>query len=261
MLSNQKIVLTGLPGSGKTRVMNVLKQQFSCDELTVNDLNETANLTRPGCFEWQDFTRLPLTLGVNHCSENQQIWCVIDVRSKLPDVEWLQQALENLLMVADGVVFNFVEAASIDEQSWWSRWLKEHSDRVLPIVRCLNAQLPGSFTGFEIVKKDDKLFNVKLHDIGQLQHFEFEVSKVVLDHLLMGLDNSRQNLSMKICRVKALLNTLEYENIVALEGSAYRWDSYAADWDGSELKLGRILVSGIGLDQAWLKQLVDACKC
>jgi len=260
-LASKNIVLLGLPGSGKTRVAQALHDQFDC-KLLINDLYEleqaSYQFTRPGSFEWNDF------LNLRKKQATQDVWCVVDVRSPLPDIgsEWLQKALMDMLTVADGVVFTFVEAASLDSQAWWSKWVVNHSAEAIkkPIVRLMNQRFPTDFKGFVLAVKQGGSVNppeVQLVQTGlqQVETFSFSAERIVLDHLLMGLDNSRQNLAMKICRVTGVVQTVEYSNLVVIEGSAYRWDTFVAD---SAVGLGGLKLSGIGLDQAWLNQIVKA---
>jgi energy-coupling factor transporter ATP-binding protein EcfA2 len=258
ILATQSIVLLGLPGCGKSKVAKSLNKQFSVSlygEITESDLMQS---TRPGCFEWQNFTKPPKP------EKDAQVWCVIDVRSTLPDSSWLEGYLTQLLSTADGIVFSFVEQASLQEQAWWNKWLtqvfRQLNRKKPPITRWLNQEFPSGFTGFskmEVVSSelsDNPLYE---HSAMQIETFRFEVGKVVLDHLLMGLDNSRQNLGMKITRVLGVVETLEYENLVELQCSALRWDMYASE---SEKPTGFIEISGIELDQAWLSQIVHASK-
>lgn len=264
-IDTQNIVLLGLPGSGKSYVAHALQQQFNCNVLNATDcllVDSILDFTRPGCLEWQDFLNLPMKLYEQR--DTQSFWCVIDIRSVLPETgfEWLEEHLSQLLAIADGVVFTFTEAASLDDQAWWSQWVKNHSlSAKKPIVRCLNQALPVSFSGFSGVQVDgvpfDKVSFQKPNLFQQVESYLFDVERIVLDHFLMGLDSSRHNLAMRITRVKAVVKTLEYANLVAIEGTPYRWDTYAAE---SDMDSGKIEISGIGLDQTWLKQLIDAAK-
>lgn len=257
-LATQSIVLLGLPGCGKSRLAESLKQQFAC-QLHGNSI-ELAQLqtTRPGCFEWQDFLNPP------QLSLNQQAWCVIDVRSVLPESSWLESRLVELLTISDGIIFSFVESASLDDQAWWNAWLNQVFATLNkpkpPIVRWLNQQFPADFAGFSQIESTplQQLNATDNNDKAlQIETYRFTVGKIVLDHLLMGLDNSRQNLGMKITRVTAVVETLEYENLVQIEGSAYRWDMFAAE---AGIRPGSLAISGVGLDQAWLSELVKACE-
>ena len=261
-LASKNIVLIGLPGSGKTRVAQSLHSQFGC-ELLIDDLCELKKtdfqFTRPGSLEWNDFLNLPAK------SLKQEVWCVIDVRSPLPEsgAKWLQQVLMDMLSVADGVVFTFIESASLDNQAWWSKWVVNHSTAVLtkPIVRWMNQSFPADFKGFDLATEKGGNVNpstvdkLEKTDLQRVETFCFSAERIVLDHLLMGLDNSRQNLAMKIYRVKGVVQTVEYSNWVAIEGSAYRWDTFAAE---SDVGVGELQISGVELDQAWLSQIVKA---
>lgn len=260
-LSNKNIVLLGLPGCGKTRVAQSLQSQFACKSLNdeLCELEVGFQFTRPGSLEWNNFLNLP------EKQANQEFWCVIDVRSTLPEIgaEWLHKALSDMLFISDGVVFAFVESASLDDQAWWSKWIANHSTAQTkkPIVRWMYQNFPAGFKGFDVAI--EKVENVASSAVDEIEYsssqkvetFRFSVERIVLDHLLMGLDNSRHNLAMKICRVQGVVQTVEYSNLVAIEGTAYRWDSFAAEADIGQRELQ---VSGIGLDQAWLTQIVKA---
>ncbi|VAW49886.1 hypothetical protein MNBD_GAMMA04-1789 [hydrothermal vent metagenome] len=60
---------------------------------------------------------------------------------------------------------------------------------------------------------------------------------------------------MKIVRVHGNVQTLEYTNAVTIEGSALRWDTFAAQ---PNAKLGKLSIQGIELEHAWLDELVNA---
>jgi len=258
-LASQNIVLLGLPGSGKSKVAQSLVQQFNCNLLS--EVGESHNLNEPeGCVEWQDFLQLPS----KNLKSNQQFWCVIDVRSTLDShmnvhASWLETELKKILAISDGIVFSFVEAASLDEQAWWSQWLAKNITIKKPIARWMNQQFASGFTGFETQEtKQDKSDTVNVGPSSEeIESYHFSVKRIVLEHLLMGLDNSKQNLAMKIMRVTGRVDTFEYENLVDIEGSAYRWDTFAAT---SDKEVGQIVVSGVGLDQAWLSQIINAAQ-
>ncbi|MDX1352197.1 MAG: hypothetical protein R3254_04240 [Thiomicrorhabdus sp.] len=262
VLASQNIVLVGLPGAGKTTVAGALNEQFACSVLHESDCSEDGHslkFTRPGCFEWQEIMKPPV------CSDEYVVWCVIDIRSTLPaqNADWLAQSLQNLLKVSDGVLFTFSENSSLDTQAWWNKWLTKNRcvNGGLPTARMFNNGLPQQFNGFTKFVTD--MDNAKKETCSEyevapdVEHFHFEVECVVLDHLLMVLDNARQNLAMKITRVVGTLKTLEYQNLVAIEGTPYRWDTYAAKTDK---QVGQLKISGIGLDQAWLNEMIQACR-
>lgn len=233
------LVITGLPGSGKTRVIQSLQNK----------------LTRPGYFESQDLSDL------NQVTLPYQLLCVIDVRAPLVSGrdDWLEERLQQLLLSADGIIFSFLESAALDDQVWWNKWVALNAGH-LPIVRWLNQSFPAAWQGFPV--KDGLLHStVELLSKGPkpLQVYEFSVGRICWEHLLFGLDSSKQNLGMKITRVKGLVQTLEYENKVAIEGSATRWELFAADENNlPDGVLGRLQIQGVDLDQAWLDEIVKA---
>ncbi len=229
----ENIIVIGLPGSGKTRVIHSLPSTFS---QTVVEMPSASN-------------RVDLLSDV-------QVWCVIDIRSffYLPQDAWLESELKKMVQQADGIVFSFVEGASLEIQMAWSKWVKTHADGV-PIVRWLNQAFPKEWAGFPCLKRGER----KIHRVAplNLQTFHFELGRISLEHLLFGLDSSKQNLGMKLLRVTGVLNTLEYSNLVAIEGSALRWDTFAAVPNAVARAL---TIQGIGLERTWLEELVQAAK-
>ncbi len=247
-LLDQKILLTGLPGAGKSRVAGSLQQQYGCDVLDY----QTWQPADSGLYEWNDVGQLP-----NPVDDIQQ-WCVIDARSTLQDEpEWIALSLKKILATADAVVFSFIENTALDQQSWWNRWLADSFAELgrepAPVVRWFHQQFATGFKGFENLNLPTVEANVV--PLGKSVEFEFQVGQVVLDHLLMGLDNSRRNLGMKITRVEAVLQTFEFDNLVALQGTAYRFDRFAAEQNA---QAGIIKISGFDLDQSWFNQLIQA---
>jgi G3E family GTPase len=237
------LIITGLPGSGKTRVIKSL----------LNGSNP------PACFESQDLSDL------QSVALPYQILCVIDVRSPLLKGvdDWLEIRLQQLLSSANGIVFSFLESAGLDDQAWWNRWVAQNAGH-LPIVRWLNQSFPFDWQGFEIKSEESKVAGKDLpksliKKLAPLQTFEFSAGQICWEHLLFGLDSSKQNLGMKIARVKGIVQTVEYANKVAIEGSALRWELFAADQDDLlASELGMIQIQGEDLDQAWLDELVKA---
>ncbi len=233
------LVITGLPGSGKTRVIQSLQNK----------------LPRPGYFESQDLSDL------NQVTLPYQLLCVIDVRAPLVSGrdDWLEARLQQLLLSADGIVFSFLESAALDDQAWWNKWVALNAGH-LPIVRWLNQSFPTGWQGFPV--KDDILHSTVENlskELKPLQMYEFSVGRICWEHLLFGLDSSKQNLGMKIARVKGIVQTLEYENKVSIEGSATRWELFAAnDKDLPVGVLGRLQIQGVDLDLAWLDEIVKA---
>lgn len=233
-LLENPVTLTGLPGAGKQRVRQALQTQFDF----AGDQIETDSA------------------GKERSGVHQPVWCVIDIRSPF-DEGRDRAAVEHLAFLvrqASGVVFTFSEAADLDSQTFWSQWLRQQQPQV-PVVRLVNGRFPQAWQGFKEVDLPGEKGLSPVLKASSLQTFEFEVGPVYLDHLMMGLDNSRQNLGMQIWRVAAVLDTFEYENRVALEATPFRWDSYAAD---TGQVAGRIRVQGLELDEKWLKEVIEA---
>ncbi|WP_321326654.1 hypothetical protein [Thiomicrorhabdus sp.] len=279
-IQNQNIVLLGLPGSGKSKVAQALQNQFGCKVLFKEDVkveNKQIQFTRPGSYEWHDLDCLPDLLtqnlgGIGFCDVH--VYCIIDIRSVLPmeTLLWANNMLQKMINVADGIVFSFSENSSLNDQAWWGSWIKKQTaNSQIPIVRMLNQNLPSNFSGFEKravgqvnvaddVTVDNKgLDNSTNNQLTEQKNecFDFTLERVMLDHLLMVLDNARQNHGINITRVTGVLNTFEYANLVQIEGTPYRWDTFAAD---SEEKIGTLTVCGTGLNQAWLTEMIQACK-
>lgn len=233
------LVITGLPGSGKTRVIQSLQNK----------------LTRPGYFESQDLSNL------NQVTLPYQLLCVIDVRAPLVSGrdDWLESRLQQLLLSSEGIIFSFLESAALDDQAWWNRWVAKNAGH-LPIVRWLNQSFPTGWQGFPIKDVALKMTTERLSaGVTPLQTYEFSVGRICWEHLLFGLDSSKQNLGMKIARVKGLVQTIEYENKVAIEGSATRWELFAADEKKIPVGiLGSLQIQGVDLDRNWLDEIVKA---
>lgn len=232
------LVITGLPGSGKTRVIQSLEN----------------NLTRPGCFETPDLADL------KQVTPPYQILCVIDVRAPLVSGrdDWLEARLQQLLRSSNGIIFSFLESAALDDQAWWNKWVALNAGH-LPIVRWLNQSFPAAWQGFPVKASLLPSMPELSKELTLLQLYEFSVGRLCWEHLLFGLDSSKQNLGMKIARVRGVVQTLEYENNVAIEGSATRWELFAADEKSLQTEvLGRLQIQGVDLDRAWLDEIVKA---
>ncbi|GKT11678.1 MAG: hypothetical protein ISEC1_P0647 [Thiomicrorhabdus sp.] len=245
-MSLESIALLGLPGSGKSRIEQAL-------------LESQASQTADNIILAQNVKVVEVSGQIIQGKQADQsfdlVLCILDVRSTLlaGRDDWLEVQLKEMLAASHAVIYNFLEASSLDEQSWWGRWIKINAPE-LSVFRVLNGVLPDSlfslFSSFEQGGYPPK----KLPQQAW-QNFEFEVGCISLDHLLFGLDSSKQNLGMKIARVTGVVETLEYDNLVTLEGSALRWDMFAAKQSAAS---GVITIQGQALDQAWLEELIKA---
>lgn len=237
-LNISNVLLLGLPGSGKNTVKHALMTQFG--------------LSQGGIDVASDWTCEGL-------SQYEQAWCVIDMKAPFPlnSSGLAVQQLEMMLHNVAGVVFSFSEAADLDRQTAWVHWVKRQRPG-LPVVRLRQNAFPHSWSGFKTVPQLEvgKCRPSALSGLEySLETFEFRLDRVSLDHLLMGLDNSRENLGMQIWRVQAVLSTYEYENLVAVEATPFGWDTYAAD-PGQQQSCLRI--EGINLEKNWLDEIVQA---
>ncbi len=247
-LENDRIILVGLPGAGKTRVAKALEKQFDCRLIT--EAQWVAG--DKGCLE------LGFAAPSLKNDGEYSVWCVIDIRSSIEDGQaWVEALLKQSLSFADGVVLSFAEQADLTQQTRWGNWLKKVADELarepFKTVRWFHQQFPQEFTGFSNGRFSEAT-HLKNSSFEE-RSYEFEVGTVMLDHLLMGLDNSRRNLDMKITRVQANLDTFEFDNRITVEGTPYRLDKYAAE---EGVQIGKITVSGLGLDPAWLEQIIKA---
>ena len=230
-MTDLSLSLMGLPGCGKSRL-------------------QQANL--PLRLNW-------MSSAISTQLANDRVILLLDVRKtpQLPQDQWLLDALQRLLLSADGVILHFMESAELSSQTYWQGFLREFAPN-LPVVRSFYQQLPAGEELFAMFSQ--KLApHVLAEDALDWQTFEFALSKVSLEHLMMGLANSQQSLGMRIARVQANLQTLEYENSVALEVSPFNWNSFAVDAHLAEkLPAGIIRLMGQSLDESWLQQIFQA---
>lgn len=234
------IWLTGLPGSGKKRIRQALREIMPNVTLRIvpDEIESTEAVKR----------------GV--------MWCVVDARA---DFETARDAaalacLAELLGSAQGVVLNFCEAADLTQQSRWVQWLRSHQPQ-LPLVRVAHGRFPQTWQGFA---QTDSAAAMQTQQAGftpvclqAMQTHRFEVKRLYLQHLLMGLDALKRNWNLPIWRVRGVFETFEYVNRVAIEGTPFGVDTYAAD----ETQAGGWLeISGLELPEPRLRELVEACQ-
>ncbi len=255
-LTTKTIQLVGLPGSGKTRIANSLNQQFGMDVLSASDLV----VGKKGVIDFS-FSNLQIAID--------ERWCVIDIRSPL-EPTWAQEWLAAVLQNVDGVVFSFAEQAELQTQAWWQKWLKEQAEKHgmpnWPVVRWFYQAFPDGFSGFKelaaTAETEKGAYTANKQAFNSPQSFAFKVKTVVLDHLLMGLDNSLRNLEMKIVRVEGLVKAFEYENLIELQGTVNRLDKFGLDLHSpvNSEDVGTIKISGFDLDEKWLAQIIKASE-
>lgn len=242
----ESIYLLGLPGAGKSKVASALiAQGYSAFQIDRRLMDE-----------W----RVNPTLAC---------WTIIDVRNVVNEqqAESLLSILGAMVAVSSVVVFSFVEEADLNAQNSWRKWLTAHAPNV-QVVRLHGEQFstPDLSSLLALSEGDEHkslLSETRLQAMSQvtdyyqtLQQFDFPLQKVMLDYLLFGLDSSKQNLAMAIWRVTGTVWTHEYHNPVRIEGSAWRWDTYGGD----EQDIGNLRIEGMGLDEAWLTEIVNASR-
>lgn len=249
---NQKTIgVVGLPGSGKSRVVQSLVEQFRCLQLDEYAFCEQ----QKGVFECSLIEK-PLSIA-----GDTQIWCVVDVRSIIDESDaWSASRLMTLLKISNAVVLSFVENSDLDTQAWWQRWLNQRFKDLnlapMPVLRWFHQQFHFTDNHMQnlsaTIQRPDRTLQGFKPEV-----YQFDVNKVVLDHLLMGLDNSRRNLNMNIVRAQAVLETLEFDCLLELEVSANRIDSYKI---AQKTPKSNLTIMGFNLDKQWLEQLVYASK-
>lgn len=234
------ILLTGLPGSGKKRIRRAL-----CEIMP----NVTLRI-------------VPDEIEAAEAANRGVIWCVVDARA---DFESERDAvalkcLSELLASAQGVVLNFCEAADLTQQSRWVQWIKLHQPQ-LPLVRVTQGRFPQAWQGFtqlcSAAAMQTQQAGFKPVCLQTMQTHRFEVKRLYLQHLLMGLDAFKRNWSLPIWRVRGVFETFEYVNRVAIEGTPFGVDTYAAD---EAQACGWLEISGLELPEQRLRELVDACQ-
>lgn len=252
------VQLIGLPGSGRHRLQRALAEYWQ--GRTGNSGNAEdfavqfyAPEREKGRFLTEKVAKSPKTA----------FWTVVDMRSApqtLPEaaLDYLQQ----LLKQSSAVIWQFADAADLETQTAWQSWLKKTAPSV-PAVHCLAQAFKFPHQGLETLLKEtavqaNEVDFSSLPVIENWQSFEAQLPKIILDHLLMGLDASRQNLQMVLWRVKGTVQTLEYVNPVAIEGTLNRWDTFAGDLAEGAPQMGTLTVEGVGLEADWLTQILQA---
>ncbi|QKI88709.1 GTP-binding protein [Thiomicrorhabdus xiamenensis] len=232
-----RVLLYGLPGSGKHRLAEQWRKSSgqAIDVLDVQALDKV------------------------YCEESRHKCLVIDSRSfwQMPRDLWLEEILQQLITAADSIVLNFLEASELSVQMAWKNWLRDNAADT-PVLMSLQQAVPQGLSA--LLERTPQKRPLPQNRFADLQSFEFRLNRVSLEHLLMVLDNAKTALGMKLIRVQGVLETLEYDNRVALEGAAYRWDTFAADEREIALRDKQLRLQGFDLDKAWLQQMLQACN-
>ncbi|WP_319379866.1 GTP-binding protein [Thiomicrorhabdus sp.] len=246
--------ITGLPGSGKGRFGSFLRKEYGLNEAFgklsvakskpsfVIDRGEEGFLERLDASE-ETFCR---------------VLCVVDARSAPPEANsWAAERLNSLLPFSDAMVLAFADEVSLLEQNRWTNRVMDQYPG-LKLFRWGRHTLDfPQFSSSPQTLQSKKCF----WNSVQIQTFRFDLGKVVLDHLMMVLDNARRSLGMQILRAKGVFDTLEYDNLVAVEAGVERIDIYAAEsQDFNQPALGMLCLQGVDFDPAWLESMLHACR-
>lgn len=250
------VLLTGLLGTGKSRLYNEL---------------ESLSL-RQSLLEWQNPLDIEALIEFKQSHLDSVVYCVVDTRTPpahYPD--WLLEWQQALLQLSDGVIFNFIDQVGIDTQTAWSKWVTTH---LLPSQKPNIKRWPAPnsaqslLENLSIQKRRKVLLEPSLttflaqskQALPNLEVFHFKVGKINLEHLLMGLDNSKQALQMKVLRVFGVLQTDQYAPLITLEGSAVAWHQHLDSEQESANSAHTLTIWGLDLDRTWLNELIDVAQ-
>ncbi len=248
-----RIFVTGLPGSGKTRLIQA-----------ASDLPVT----------WLEASQPQLP---DRVKETDRVWCVVDARALPPTAaSEAEQWLVRDLAVADAVVMSFADQADLIRQGQWQAWLKQQGAETCPRYWWLTqagltqtglelARLQGWLkstpsSAMEAARREWQAWRQSLAEDWQVLDWRLPeltgktTPKPMLDGLLAGLYAAQCNLGMGLLRVRGEIMTFEYDNRVTLEGHYQGVTPYAAE-PGTETDWIRL--EGTGLDTDWLKALVN----
>ncbi len=238
---SQKLVLSGLPGAGVSRLLKGI-----VDEFPENLICEKASFQK----------RVELDVPC--------FW-VMDVRQDLTALQsqfaWWLEELKAGIQLSDAVILNFVEEADLTQQTQWQAFLRDNFPE-LPVFRSFYHAMPQGLVEFAPKLKPSSKFTGRLSldepkKQSVWQCFKFEMPRVSLEALMMALANSQQSMQIKIGRIQGNLQTIEYENRVALEVTGPLWKTFAAE---SELPKDQLIIQGIDLDKNWFLELIAASK-
>ncbi|MBN2646172.1 MAG: hypothetical protein JXR44_00115 [Thiotrichales bacterium] len=231
----QCLQLFGLPGCGKRRLAQAWQDRVGC------------------LIEPVPFNALPLLK-----SDSNTVRClVVDARSFWQQSRdaWLEAKLQCLLQAAQLVVLHFLEATSLELQQRWQQWLRQQAPD-LPIRLSVQHALPSGL--FDTLRPSLD-FTAVQKPVDTWQTHTFCLERPNLEQVLMVLDNAKSALGMRIARVQGVLATQEYANWVQIEGSALRWDLFAAAELLPSLFLGQLRIEGEALDLVWLESALLTC--
>lgn len=225
-----KVLLLGLPGSGRSRFEGVVVDHCQQTKQQVPEFVEVEALSS---------------------DDKVQVWTLLDIRSELSHPE-AEEYLLKCMQQSSAVIFTFAEASDLSTQAFWQNWLKQKAIE-LPVMRWFSQILNESWQ-WQTFGESVSCASLTIPDLT-LDRIRFDVNKLYLEHLLFGLDAIKQNLGVPIWRVKGKIQTQEYDNPVAIEGTINRWDTFAAESAEQTLE-----ISGVSLDKPLLQEVVAASQ-
>lgn len=213
------ILIAGLPGSGKSRW--IAAQTEPCRLV-----------------EWRD-DALPA---------GRVIWWGLDLRQ--PPDQRIKTLLNPCLQRADALIGFFAEESPIETQLRWREFLAPLKKSGTPLY----------FSHFLQAPPPD--FPTTSAKVACSCHWPLrrtvcvQLPKVVLDHLLFVLQGLEQSTSMRFWRIRGVVQTLEYVNAVAVEGSLSGLYTHAAKTNDGPI--GRLVLQVENLEQPMLLEALQA---
>lgn len=218
---SEPVLIAGLPGSGKSRWIAAQPEPLRFQE-------------------WHDDT-LPAARAV---------WWVLDLRQ--PPDETIKTVLMPCLQRADALIGLFAEESPIETQMRWREFLAPLKKSGTPLYFSHFLQPPPPDfpdTSSKSACSCDWPYRTKVR---------VQLPTVVLDHLLFVFQGLEQSTPMRFWRIKGVVQTLEYANAVAVEGSLSGLYTHAAAVeDGST---GRLTLQVENLDRERLMEALQAVR-
>lgn len=184
---SEPILIAGLPGCGKSRWIAAREAEGAPFRW----------------IEWQPGQSLDTGCPV---------WTLVDLRGEPTDT--VMEALQPLLAASCATIGVFAEETDVFRQSRWREKIRA----------CKNGGDPVHFSHYMQAPFLDELPRCEPEGAPvlswpTLHPFRVQMEQVMLEHLLFVLQGLEASTAMRFWRVRGVLDTLEYANPVAVEGS------------------------------------------